>query len=104
MIASSTTIPIASTKPNMVRVLIVNPKGIKKQKVDKIDTGIANIGIIVDRQFCRKRNTTIATNVRALTKVPITSFMETLIMVTDSNGTTYSTSGGNDFFSSASFA
>src|SRR5258707_13329818 len=102
--ASSTTIPIASTKPNMVSVLMVNPKGIKKQKVDKIDTGIANMGIIVDRQFCRKRKTTIATNVSALINVPITSSMDTRIIVTDSKGTTYSTSDVNDFFSSASFA
>src|ERR1700712_1984862 len=103
MIASSTTIPIASTNPNMVSVLMVNPKGMKKQKVDKMDTGIANMGIIVDRQFCRKRNTTNATNVRALINVPITSSIDTRIMVIDSNGTTYSTSEGNDFFSSASF-
>src|ERR1700743_2702212 len=104
MMASSTTIPIANTNPNMVSVLMVNPKGIKKQKVDKIDTGIANMGIIVDRQFCRKRNTTIATNISALINVPTTSSMDTLIMVTDSKGTTYSTSGGNVFFNSASFA
>ena len=36
MMASSTTIPIASTKPNMVSVLMVKPNGMKKQKVDKI--------------------------------------------------------------------
>jgi hypothetical protein len=35
----------------MVSVLMVNPRGMKKQKVDKIDTGMANIGMIVERQF-----------------------------------------------------
>src|SRR6185503_1720047 len=88
MMASSTTIPMASTKPNMVSVLMVKPNGIKKQKAAKIETGIAKMGMMVDRQFCRKIKTTNATNASALSKVPITSCMETVMMVTDSNGTT----------------
>src|SRR4051794_21160984 len=86
--------PIASTKPNIVRVLMVNPKGIKKQNVPKIDTGIAKTGISVERQFCKNRNTTIATNPNVFNKVPTTSCMETFTTVTDSNGTLYSTSDG----------
>src|SRR5882762_585634 len=92
--ASSTTIPIASTKPNMVNVLMVKPKGIKKQNVPKIDTGIASTGISVERQFCRKRNTTTATKPNVFNKVTTTSCMETFTTVTDSKGTLYSTSAG----------
>ena len=43
--------PMASTIPNIVSVLIVNPNGMKKQKVPKIDTGIARRGIRVERRF-----------------------------------------------------
>src|SRR6185437_5223020 len=94
MMASSTTIPMASTKPNMVSVLMVKPNGIKKQNVPKIETGIANIGIKVERQVCRNTNTTIPTNANVINKVNTTSFMETFTTVTDSNGTLYSTSAG----------
>src|ERR1700744_1427695 len=92
--ASSTTIPIASTKPNMVNVLMVKPSGIKKQKVPNMETGIANTGINVDRQVCRNTNTTIATNPKVINKVTTTSFIETFTTVTDSKGTLYSTSVG----------
>ena len=68
---------------------MVNPNGMKKQKVDKIDTGMANIGMIVERQFCRNRNTTRATYISAFISVPITSCIDTRMMVTDSKGTTY---------------
>src|ERR1700757_4447589 len=100
--ASSTTIPMASTKPNIVNVLIVNPSGMKKQNVPKIDTGIASTGISVDRQFCRKRNTTIATSANVISKVFTTSFIDTFTTVTDSNGTLYSTSAGKNCFNCAS--
>ncbi len=49
--ASSTTIPMASTKPNMVSVLMVKFIGTKNINVPIIETGIANTGINVDRQF-----------------------------------------------------
>src|SRR5260221_14479054 len=94
MIASSTTIPIASTKPNMVSVLIVNPKGIKKQKVPNIETGIASTGINVERQVCKNKKTTMATSPKVFSKVTTTSCIETFTTVTDSNGTLYSTSEG----------
>src|SRR3979411_2448572 len=92
--ASSTTIPIASTNPNIVKVLIVNPKGIKKQNVPKIDTGIARTGMSVERKLCRKRNTTMATRPNVFNRVTTTSCIETFTTVTDSNGTLYSTSDG----------
>src|ERR1700709_1327971 len=84
MMASSTTIPMASTKPNMVSVLMVKPNGIKKQKVPNMETGIASTGIKVDRQFCKKRNTTKATSASACSNVFTTSFIDTLIIVTPS--------------------
>src|ERR1700743_2787798 len=100
--ASSTTIPIASTKPNMVSVFMVKPSGIKKQNVPKIDTGIASTGISVDRHVCKNRNTTTATSASVFNNVPTTSSIETFTTVTDSNGTLYSTSEGKVWRSLAS--
>src|SRR6185437_11246657 len=102
--ASSTTMPIANTKPNMVNVLIVKFKGTKKQKVPKIDTGIASTGIKVERQFCKKRKTTKATRAKVFNKVTTTSCIETFTTVTDSNGTLYCTSVGKVCLSFASSA
>ena len=53
-IASSTTIPIASTKPKSERLLIENPNSIIKKNVPTSETGIAKIGMIAARQFWRK--------------------------------------------------
>src|ERR1700761_3660793 len=92
--ASSTTIPMASTKPNIVSVLMVKPSGIKKQNVPNMDTGMAKTGISVERQVCKNRNTTSATNPSVFNSVPTTSCIETFTTVTDSNGTLYSTSVG----------
>src|ERR1700709_1061377 len=102
--ASSTTIPIASTKPNMVSVFMVKPSGIKKQKVPKIETGMAKTGISVDLKFCRNKNTTSATNPSVSSSVTTTSLMETLTTVTASKGTVYSKSDGKNFFSCANWS
>src|ERR1700676_844637 len=102
--ASSTTIPIASTKPNMGSVLIVNPNGIKKQKVPNIDTGIASTGIKVERQVCKSRKTTMATSRNVFNNVTTTSCIETFTTVTDSKGTLYSTSEGKVCLSLANWA
>src|SRR5450432_4545119 len=104
MIASSTTIPIANTNPNMVSVLMVNPSGMKKQNVPNMETGMARTGISVERRFCRNRNTTIATRPSVFNSVQTTSDMDTFTTVTDSNGTLYSTSAGKDCLSKASTA
>src|ERR1700692_5080568 len=104
MMASSTTMPMASTKPNMVSVLMVKPSGIKKQNVPRIDTGMASTGISVERQFCKNKNTTRATRPSVFNKVHTTSDMETFTTVTASNGTLYSTSAGNVCLSCASSA
>jgi hypothetical protein len=54
-IASSTTIPIASTMPNRVKVLIEKPKACIPAKVPTRETGTATPGIKVARQLWRKR-------------------------------------------------
>ena len=51
--ASSTTRPIASTKPNKVKMFKLNPKVFIMANVAKIDTGIAIDGTKVARQSCK---------------------------------------------------
>ena len=52
--ASSTTIPMASTRPKSVSVLIENPNTLMTAKVPTSDTGMVRVGISVVRQSCRK--------------------------------------------------
>ena len=61
-IASSTTRPIASTRPKSDSVLIEKPSSGKNAKVPMSDTGTAISGMSVARQFCRNRNTTRMTS------------------------------------------
>src|SRR5208282_5670125 len=68
-IASSTTMPIASTRPNSVNVLIENPSAANMAKVPTTDTGTVNIGISVARQLCRNTNTTSSTSAIAMNSV-----------------------------------
>ena len=49
--ASSTTMPIARTMPNKVRVLIENPRASIPAKVPIKETGTATAGIMVARQL-----------------------------------------------------
>src|SRR5689334_1945541 len=60
-IASSTTIPIASTRPNSDSVLIENPVASITANVPTIDIGTAASGMIEARQVCRNNTTTITT-------------------------------------------
>ena len=50
-IASSTTRPVASTRPSKVSWLIEKPKILIKAKVPTKEIGIARLGTIVARQF-----------------------------------------------------
>ena len=68
-IASSTTIPIASTRPNSVSVLIENPSKYRKAKVPTTDTGTAISGMTEARQVCRNRITTRTTRTTASKRV-----------------------------------
>ncbi len=67
--ASSTTMPIASTRPNIDSVLTEKPSIGKKMKVPMIETGTVRSGMIVALRFWRKMNTTIVTRISASTKV-----------------------------------
>ncbi len=76
IIASSTTIAMASTKPNSVSVLMVNPSNFITANVAMSDTGIVIIGMITARQFCRNSNITIITMIVVSSSVRSTSAIE----------------------------
>ena len=63
--ASSTTIPTASTSPNSDSVLSVKPNVAMKKKVPISDTGMAMSGITAARQVCRNITTTSTTSTMA---------------------------------------
>ena len=56
--ASSTTMPIASTRPKSDSMLSEKPKAAMAANVPISDTGIASSGMTLARQFCRKTSTT----------------------------------------------
>src|SRR5262249_41589053 len=74
--ASSTTMPIASTKPNNERLLMENPNASIAANVPTSDTGTAASGMIEARQVCRKIITTITTNSTASSSVCTTASIE----------------------------
>ena len=74
--ASSTTIPIARTKAKRVIKLIDKPKNWMTKKEPISDTGTAKIGIKVERQSPRNKNTTSATKINASRSVWITCSIE----------------------------
>ena len=53
--ASSTTIPMASTRPKSVRRLMEKPSAIMPAKVPINETMMATIQMIVERKLCRKK-------------------------------------------------
>jgi hypothetical protein len=63
--ASSTTMPIASTRPNIESVFTENPSIGKKMNVPTSETGTVSSGISVARKFWRKMNTTSVTSTTA---------------------------------------
>ncbi len=52
--ASSTTMPMASTRPKRVSVLMEKPKTCISAKVPTRETGTVSMGMSVARPFCRK--------------------------------------------------
>ena len=72
-IASSTTIPMASTRPNSERLLREKPNSRIAANVPTSDTGTATIGMIVARQSWRKTRTTMNTSTTASKSVFQTS-------------------------------
>ena len=74
--ASSTTIPMASTSPNSDSVLIDTPISCMTANVPISETGTAINGMIEARQVCRNRITTITTSRMASNRVSMTASME----------------------------
>ena len=60
--ASSTTMPMASTSPNNESVFRLKPINAIAAKVPMMATGTAIKGINAERQFCRNTSTTTATS------------------------------------------
>src|SRR6185369_1936179 len=74
--ASSTTMPIASTSPNSDNVLTENPDASITANVPTIEIGTAASGITEARHVCRNSTTTMTTMSVASSNVRITSRME----------------------------
>ena len=98
--ASSTTMPMASTSPNRVRVLTENPSADRPRKVPTMLTGTASTGMIVARQLCRNRNTTRVTSSIASPRVLATSRMDSVMNGVVSNGRSQRMPAGNALASS----
>jgi hypothetical protein len=75
-IASSTTIPIASTRPNNESALMLKPNACMTANVPTSDTGTAASGMIDARQVCRKRITTSTTSRMASKSVCMTAWID----------------------------
>ena len=58
--ASSTTMPIASTRPNSEMLFRLKPSAAMTAKVPTMATGTATSGMSTARQFCRNTSTTTA--------------------------------------------
>ena len=74
--ASSTTMPMASTSPNIDSVFTEKPSMGKKMNVPMIDTGMVRSGMMVARTDCRKMKTTSVTRMSASTKVFTISWID----------------------------
>ena len=85
-IASSTTMPIASTMPNRVERLMVKPSAAIAAKAPMMVTGIVVAGTSVARQSCRKIMITTSTRTPASNRVMNTSLIEVLTKAVVSNG------------------
>ncbi len=75
-IASSTTIPMASTRPKSVSALIEKPRRYSTENVPTMDTGTAMSGMIDARHVCRKRITTRTTSAMASRSVVTTDLID----------------------------
>ena len=101
-IASSTTIPIASTRPNRVRRLIEKPSASMPAKVVTSATTIATAQMSVVRRLCRKRYTTSTTRNTATISVWITSSIDSRTKSFVSSAIAYSIPSGKRLFMSSS--
>src|SRR6056297_655513 len=104
MIASSTTIPIASTSASSDTVLRENPIPSITANVPTSATGIAISGTMVARSDPRKMNTTITTSTKASISVCSTSVMLSLTKVELSDTVSCVMPGGSASAASANTA
>src|SRR5512145_2940444 len=74
--ASSTTMPIASTSPNRLSALMEKPNRCIIAKVPTTETGTASSGMMDARQVCRNRITTSTTSSTASSSVVTTDLMD----------------------------
>ncbi len=72
-IASSTTIPIDSTRPNIDKLFSEKPNSCMTVSVPISDTGIASSGMIAVRQRCRNSTTTSTARIIASSNVSSTA-------------------------------
>ena len=93
-IASSTSKPMASTMPNMVRVLMVKPAAARTPNVPSKTTGTVIVVMIVARKFCRNRYITRNTRTMASTRVWITPEIDSVTTGVVSYGYTAFMPGG----------
>ena len=100
-IASSTTMPMARTRPSSDSTLIEKPSIGKKMNAPMSDTGTVMSGISVARQFCRKTKTTTMTSPTASNSVWTISLMPSVTGRVVSSDTTYSMSRGKRCLSSS---
>ncbi len=100
-IASSTTMPIASTMPNSESWLTVNPTSHMPRKPPISATGMTSVAMIVARKFCRNSSMTRNTSTIAMSSVLTTSSIEILMNCVVSYGTNQLTPCGNVACSSA---
>ena len=75
-IASSTTMPIASTRPKSDSMFSEKPNAAITANVPISDTGIASSGITLARQVCRKTSTTSTTSTIASNSVWMTALID----------------------------
>ena len=94
-IASSTTMPIASTMPNSESWLMVKPIRYMPRNVPISATGITRVGMMVARRFCRKISITRNTSAIASSRVLTTSSIEICTKVELSYGLNQVTPCGN---------
>ncbi len=89
--------PIASTRPNRLSVLIEKPSRYSAANVPTTDTGTAISGMIEARQVCRNRITTSTTSAIASSSVDTTALIESRTKIVVSYTASYFTSAGKVF-------
>ena len=83
--ASSTTMAMASTRPNSEIRLIVRPNAASSAKVPISETGMVMVGISVPRQSCRKMKMVRKTRMPASIRVSMTPSMASWTKIVVSN-------------------